>query len=72
MKGNIITQRPAHNSRLLTISHLILPLYLPFCSFREHYQDYGDMVRKKEFVCDAICFKMKKEHENKTSTHMLT
>lgn len=35
MKGNIITQRPWHNGRLLTNSHLILPLYSPFQTLSE-------------------------------------
>lgn len=59
MKGNI-TWSPAHNGRLLTNSHLILPLYSPFHSFRERYQDYGDMVRKKRewntFCMEYILF----------------
>lgn len=71
MKGNI-TQRPAHNGRLLTNSHLILPLYSPFHSFRERYQNHGDMVRKKRAAWNTFCLVLKKENKNKTSMHMLT
>lgn len=59
MKGNIITQRPLHNGGLLTNCHLILPLYSPFPSSRERYQDYGDMVRKGA-AWNTICLVMKK------------
>lgn len=62
MKGNI-TQRPAHNGRLLTNSHLILPLYSPFHSFRERYRDYGDMGRKKEGCMEYILFGNEKREQ---------
>lgn len=63
MKGNI-TQRPAHNGRLLTNSHLILPSYSPFHSFRERYHDYSDMVRKKKRAAwNTFCLVMKKREQ---------
>lgn len=72
MKGNIITQRPSHNGRLLTNSHLILPVYSPFETLS------GRGIKAVVIQCKQRCVEYnvfadeKIQHRNKTSTHMLT